>query len=86
MSAPDVSPLQVIGTGATQLRSVFPTEEIPGIVAAYMAGIKLVFALATAGAGMALVVSLFSSWKRIHGDISNDFISQDDKTRETATA
>lgn len=59
---------------------------MPGIVVAYMAGIKVVFALATAGAGLALIISLFSNWKRIHGDTSTKDISQDDTVNETVAA
>lgn len=85
-SAPEIDPLQVIATGATQLRSVFTADEMPGIVVAYMAGIKVVFALATAGAGMAVVVSLFSSWKRIHGDTPSEDVSQGETAKEIVAA
>ncbi|RDW72218.1 MFS general substrate transporter-3 [Coleophoma crateriformis] len=85
-SAPSVNPSQVIATGATQLRSVFTADQMPGILVAYMAGIKVVFALATAGAGAALVVSLFSNWKRIHGDKQSVVTSRDDNAKETVTA
>ena len=56
---------------------------MPGILAAYMAGIKVVFALATAAAGLALVVSLFSNWKRIHGDTSAQDTAEDSHPKET---
>lgn len=65
-SAPSVSPLMVLGTGATQLRAVFPAEAVPGILVAYMAGIKTAMALAVGSVGVAFVVSLFSNFKRLN--------------------
>ncbi|EAQ86359.1 hypothetical protein CHGG_07612 [Chaetomium globosum CBS 148.51] len=43
-SAPSVNPLMVLGTGATQLREVFPADVVPGVLVAYMAGIKTALA------------------------------------------
>jgi MFS family permease len=67
-SAPQVSPLKLLGTGATQLRAVFPPEQVPGILVAYMAGIKTALALAIAAVGLAFVVSLFNNWRRLNTD------------------
>jgi len=61
-----VDPLAIVGTGATAIRHVFPADQIPGILVAYMAGIKTTFAIAVAGVGMSFVVSLFSSWRRLN--------------------
>lgn len=68
-TAPNVAPLQIIGTGATMLRTVFTGEELDGVLIAYMEGLKVAFAIATAGVGMAFVVSLFSSWKRLNPEV-----------------
>jgi hypothetical protein len=65
-SAPDVNPLVLLGTGATQIRQVFSPEQVPGILIAYMAGIKTALALAIAGVGAAFAVSLFSHFKRLN--------------------
>lgn len=65
-SAPDINPLMVLGTGATQIRAVFPAEQIPGILVAYMAGIKTALAIAVGAAGVAFVISLFSNFKRLN--------------------
>ncbi|EOD51779.1 putative major facilitator superfamily transporter protein [Neofusicoccum parvum UCRNP2] len=65
-TAPGVDPDFVVATGATQIRAVFAEDEIPGIVAAYMAGIKVALAIATAATGVGLLVSLASSWKRLN--------------------
>lgn len=55
----------IIATGATQIRHVFP-DSVDGILKAYMAGIRVTFAIAIASVGLAFVVSLFSSWKRLN--------------------
>jgi hypothetical protein len=67
-TAPTVNPLMIIATGATQIRNVFTDEQIPGILVAYMAGIKVAFAIALAGVGTAFAISLFSSWGRLNRD------------------
>ncbi|KAK0652359.1 major facilitator superfamily domain-containing protein [Cercophora newfieldiana] len=61
-----VDRLTIIGTGATAIRHVFPADQVPGILVAYMAGIKTTFAITIAGVGAAFVVSLFSSWRRLN--------------------
>lgn len=61
-----VSRLAVIGTGATQLRSVFPGDVLQGILAAYMSGIKTTMAIAVGGVGAALAISLFSNFQRLN--------------------
>ncbi|KAM7214760.1 putative HC-toxin efflux carrier TOXA [Rhypophila decipiens] len=63
--APEVSPLMIIGTGATQLRVVF-ADNLDEILLAYMQGLKVAFAIATAGVGASFVISLFSSWRRLN--------------------
>lgn len=65
-SAPGVDPARVIATGATELRKAFTPEELPGILVAYMHGLKISFAVALASTAMALVVVLFSKWKRLN--------------------
>ncbi|KAK5654929.1 hypothetical protein OQA88_6685 [Cercophora sp. LCS_1] len=61
-----VDPLAIVGTGATMIRSVFPAEQIPGILVAYMEGIRSTFALTIAAVGLAFVLSLFSSFRRLN--------------------
>ncbi len=62
---PGVSPSLVLATGATELRAVFSAEELPGIVHAYMDGLKLTFVLAVALAGVTLPVALFAKWQNV---------------------
>jgi hypothetical protein len=65
-SAPDVDPKMVIATGATQIRSTFPPNQVPGIVFAYMAGVKVTFALVVGLAGFTCLVAAFAPWERIN--------------------
>lgn len=62
---PGVSPALVVATGATQLREVFSKEQLPGIVLAYMDGLKLSFALAIALAGITMPIALFARWRNV---------------------
>ena len=62
-----MNPELVVTTGATKLRSVFGPEQLPGVILAYMEGIKATFAMALGIAGVAFLLSLFCPWKRILG-------------------
>ena len=64
--APGISPLLVIGTGAADLRKVFPPEVLPGIVLAYMDGLRTSFAVAIGMVGLSFVLSAVVPWKRLH--------------------
>ncbi|KAM5349415.1 hypothetical protein ACJ41O_005920 [Fusarium nematophilum] len=55
----------VIATGATQLRSIFTPEELPGILLAYMHGLRAVFALGIAMAGVSCLATVFIPWSRL---------------------
>ena len=64
--APLVNPLQVVATGATELWHTFGPDVLPGVLEAYMSGIKVAFAISIAGVGTACLISLASDWKRIN--------------------
>ncbi|EFX06554.1 efflux pump antibiotic resistance protein [Grosmannia clavigera kw1407] len=64
--APSVNPVVVISTGATELWKTFPPDVLPGILQAYMAGLRVTFAIAIGSVGMAFIISLFSSWKPLN--------------------
>ena len=61
-TALDVSPALVLSTGASELRSVFPADQLPGVLSAYIYGLKGTFALATAMLALSAVISLFAEW------------------------
>ncbi|KAI1350262.1 MFS general substrate transporter [Xylaria sp. FL0043] len=65
-TAPTVDPAVVIAVGATQIRSAFTPDKVPGIVLAYLEGIKTAFAVGTGLAGAAFVLSLACPWGRLH--------------------
>jgi MFS transporter, DHA2 family, glioxin efflux transporter len=56
--APNVDPATVVATGATQLKDTFSAADLPGVIRAYMSGLKDAYALGIALAGCAFVVSL----------------------------
>ena len=65
-SAPDLNPLAVVSTGATQLRRVFPADQVPGILVAYMRGLKISFAISLASTGVAfIIITVFQRYNRL---------------------
>lgn len=52
-------------TGASELRNVFPADVLPGVLEAYMIGIKAAFAVAVAFCGMAFLCSLAIPMKKL---------------------
>jgi MFS transporter, DHA2 family, glioxin efflux transporter len=65
-SAPGVDPQTVVATGATQIRTMFDADQVTGIVFAYMAGVKVTFALVVALTGITCLLGVFAPWKRIN--------------------
>jgi MFS transporter, DHA2 family, glioxin efflux transporter len=61
-TAPEVDSQQVLHIGATQLRETFPPEQIPAILEAYMAGLKVVFALAIGLISISFIFALVPKW------------------------
>jgi hypothetical protein len=65
-SAPSVDRTLLMMVGATDLRANFTAEQMPGVLIAYMSGLKTVFALAIAVTGVALLITaLASKWQRL---------------------
>lgn len=67
--APDVNPATVVATGATDLRNVFTAAQIPGILEAYMSGLKVAFIVPIALGGIAVIISLFPKWISLKGKV-----------------
>ena len=61
-TAPGVDPKVVALTGATQLRSVFSASDIPGILVAYMDGLKVSFAIVIATTCIAFLLTFTPRW------------------------
>ncbi|KAJ5451878.1 Major facilitator superfamily domain general substrate transporter [Penicillium cf. griseofulvum] len=64
-SAPQVDPELVSSTGAAQLRDVFGPDDLPGILIAYMQGLKATFAVATTLAGFAFLSTFIVPWSKL---------------------
>ncbi|KAK9310859.1 major facilitator superfamily domain-containing protein, partial [Lipomyces starkeyi] len=60
-----VNPLQVIGTGATELRKVFSPTDIPFILRAYVSGIQTAFIVAIALAGACTLIAFGAKWQKL---------------------
>ncbi|KAL5121289.1 hypothetical protein ACEQ8H_000757 [Pleosporales sp. CAS-2024a] len=65
-NSPNVDPQKVLGTGATQIRQAFPPEQVPDIVRAYMAGIKVTLLLALTLTATACILAVFVPSKRLN--------------------
>jgi hypothetical protein len=63
--APGVDPGLVLLTGASELRNVFPPDQLPGVLEAYMVGLKAAFAVAIAFSGAAFLCSLAVPMKKL---------------------
>ncbi|KZP00742.1 MFS general substrate transporter [Calocera viscosa TUFC12733] len=66
-AAPGIDPALVVATGASDLSKVFAADVLPGILRAYMDGLRSAYALAIPLMGLAAVLSIFVEWKNIKG-------------------
>lgn len=64
-TAPGVDMHKVIVTGASDLRTVFTPHQLPGILDAYMAGLRVPFAIVIVCLCLAFVVSFVPRWENI---------------------
>lgn len=65
--APEVDPDLLVATGATELRKVFPADQIDSVLIAYMNGLQKTYAVVIALAGFCVLVSLFAPWNNLKG-------------------
>ncbi len=63
--APGVNSTLVVATGATDIRRVFPQEQVEGIIKAYMDGLKTPFAITIACACTTFGLAFAPKWKKI---------------------
>ncbi|ORY58559.1 uncharacterized protein BCR38DRAFT_527572 [Pseudomassariella vexata] len=64
-TAPDVNPALVLATGASELHNVFPPDVLPGVLEAYMIGIKAAFSVVVAFAGTAFLLTFAIPMKKL---------------------
>jgi len=62
---PGVNPAVVVATGATDLRKVFSAAQLPGILVAYLDGIRVAFSIGLAVACVAFVLSFTPRWENL---------------------
>ena len=65
--APGVNPKLVVATGASELRSVFAAKDIPGVLSAYLDGLRVAFAISIALACVSTVLVLAPRRQNIKG-------------------
>ncbi|KAL8883162.1 MAG: hypothetical protein Q9192_007401, partial [Flavoplaca navasiana] len=70
-NAPDVSVSQVVETGATSLREVFSGAQFAGIVASYLEGMRLSFAIAIALIGASLIAAVLAPFQKVDSTKAN---------------
>lgn len=63
--APDVDRALVLATGAGDIRNVFVGAALPGVLDAYMVGLKGAFALGLAAATLCVPVGLLAPMKKL---------------------
>ncbi len=66
-TAPGIEKATMIQTGATQVRTAFSADQVVGVLVAWVAGLRVVWAIAAGMAGLAFLSTAMSSWKRVHG-------------------
>lgn len=64
-SLPDIDPRIALGIGATEIRKAFTAGQVPAVIEAYVQGLKAVFALVVAAYGVATMLGMLGSWKRL---------------------
>ncbi|CAH0055700.1 unnamed protein product [Clonostachys solani] len=64
-TAPGVSSSVILGVGASELRTVFTPDQLPGVLEAYMDGLKGAFALATALLAVSALIALMHKWEKL---------------------
>jgi hypothetical protein len=68
-TAPTVDPASVVSAGVTQIRAIFAADVVPGIIQAYMDGLKVTYAISIASVGIAVLYSVASKWENLKGKI-----------------
>ncbi len=67
-TAPNINPATVLATGASEIRNVFTAAQVPLVVDAYMAGLRVVFAIAIGTFGAAFVLACGAGMKKLHAE------------------
>ncbi|ORY56621.1 major facilitator superfamily domain-containing protein [Pseudomassariella vexata] len=71
ITAPAVSPSDLLATGVTMIREVF-SADLPGVLLAYMHGIRIALGMGIGSVGVSFVVSLFMPFARLNPNAVKD--------------
>ncbi|PKX89225.1 MDR family MFS transporter [Aspergillus novofumigatus IBT 16806] len=85
-SASHLNPALILGTGASELQQVFSGDDLTEVIAAYMVGIKDVFAFSLACAAFSVLLTLVIPFKKLpdHGNkLPATEVAEAKKTEET---
>ena len=66
-TAPGVNPKSLLAIGASEIYKAFPPDVLPGVLEAYMTGIKAAFAVAVAFSGVAFLWTLAMPLRKLPG-------------------
>ncbi len=69
ITAPSVDPKIVASVGVTQIRATFDANVVPGIIQAYMDGLKVAYAIAIASVGISVLMAGLSKWRNLKGKV-----------------
>lgn len=58
----------MIDAGVTEIRSLFPPDVVPGIVNAYLKGLRAVYIMVIALAGAATLAAMTHRWQKLKLD------------------
>lgn len=65
-NAPGVTAATIMNTGAAELKNVFPSDVLPGVIRSYMDGLKIAFAISLAASAASLVFTVMNRWDKIN--------------------
>jgi hypothetical protein len=62
---PSIDPARVIQVGASEVASHFPASLVPQIIEAYLSGLRQVYLMLVALAGVATLTAFFYRWEKL---------------------
>ncbi|KAF4209886.1 hypothetical protein CNMCM8980_006432 [Aspergillus fumigatiaffinis] len=85
-SASHLDPALVLGTGASELQNVFSGDDLTEVIAAYMVGIKDVFAFSLACSAFSVLLTLIIPFKRLPDHGKKDSTTEAAEAKKTEEA
>jgi len=65
--APHLSPVEIVATGATEIRHVFKGTDLEAVITSYMSGIKTTLLISVVLAGASVLTSALVPWTSVKG-------------------